>query len=175
SRMLAWVAAIPHWLYFTPLRARDALWRQVILWTSGLGIISACAGVILAFTQFNVRCAGLFWWHYVIGAIVGVFALTWVFSGLLSMEPWYWASGDSAGDGVPRELTGGTVDLAAFPSIDPSGLRQLSHDLKEIEFRRIQGDPYFIVRTGDGRASIVSAISLQPRHEGFSIESILQR
>src|SRR5207249_6969632 len=35
SRALSWVSAIPHWLYFTPLRAQQQLWRQVVLWTSG--------------------------------------------------------------------------------------------------------------------------------------------
>ena len=35
TRMLAWVAAIPHWMYFTPLRVRDSLWNSVVLWTSG--------------------------------------------------------------------------------------------------------------------------------------------
>jgi hypothetical protein len=175
SRMLAWIAAIPHWLYFTPLRARDALWRQVILWTSGLGIISACAGVILAFTQFNIRYAGLFWWHYVTGAIVGVFALTWVFSGLLSMEPWSWASGDGAGDDVPAALAGGVVDLASFPSIDASTWQATApREIKEIEFRRIQGDAYYIVRTSQRQPTIVSASTLIPR-EPFSIDSILQR
>src|SRR5580765_1183977 len=76
TRALAWIAAIPHWLYFTPLRVNDALWRQVILWTSGLGIVSALAGVMLSLSQVRVRYAGLFRWHYVSGALVGVFALT---------------------------------------------------------------------------------------------------
>src|SRR6266516_3441182 len=32
SRGLAWFAAIPHWMYFTPLRVKGETWRQVVLW-----------------------------------------------------------------------------------------------------------------------------------------------
>ena len=39
SRALAWFAAIPHWMYFAPLRANGPVWRQVVLWTSGVGAI----------------------------------------------------------------------------------------------------------------------------------------
>src|SRR5437773_2479579 len=31
---------------------------------------------------------GWFYWHHVVGLLFGVLALTWVFSGLLSMNPW---------------------------------------------------------------------------------------
>ncbi len=174
SRALAWVAAIPHWLYFAPLRLNDSLWRQVILWTSGLGMVSALAGLILAVMQFGVRYPGLFWWHYICGAIVGVFALTWVSSGLLSMEPWDWAGGERAGENVPRALSGGTVDLTAFPPIDASRWSG-SGALKEIEFHRIQDAPYLVTRAADRRATVILPASFQTKAEDFSIESIEKR
>ena len=36
SRTLAWVAAIPHWLYFRGLRTQPLLWRNTVLWLSGI-------------------------------------------------------------------------------------------------------------------------------------------
>jgi len=174
TRALAWVAAIPHWLYFTPLRVNDALWRQVILWTSGLGIVSALAGVILSISQWNARYAGLFRWHYLAGLLVGVFALTWVFSGMLSMEPWFWASGDSAGDDIPASLSGGATDLSAFPPIDADRWRQAGV-FKEVEFRRIQDQPYYVVRGDGGGSTLLAAASLQPKNDFFDDESILPR
>ena len=176
SRALAWIAAIPHWLYFAPLRLNDRLWRQVILWSSGLGVVSALAGLMLAVTQFKVRYGGLFWWHYTTGAIVGVFALTWVFSGLLSMEPWYWASSDEGPSEVPRALSGGSLDLSAFPPIDPARLREAAPDgVKEIDFRRIQDEPFYVIRRATSRPAAVAAGSLVPRREFFAIDSILRR
>ncbi|HSU89170.1 MAG TPA: PepSY domain-containing protein, partial [Terriglobia bacterium] len=72
NRALAWVAAIPHWMYFAPLRAKNQTWRQVVLWTSGVGTVLALLGIILSMTQFSTRYAGLMRWHYVTGTIFGV-------------------------------------------------------------------------------------------------------
>src|SRR5262249_46933814 len=49
SRALAWVAAIPHWMYFMPLRIKDDLWRKIVLWTSGVGGVLALLGIVLSF------------------------------------------------------------------------------------------------------------------------------
>ncbi len=116
SRALAWVAAIPHWMYFAPLRVKDDLWRQVVLWTSGVGGILALLGIILAFTQFPVRYSGVMRWHYVTGTFFGIFTLTWVFSGWLSMEPYVWASGGGTGYRIPQALSGGPIELTSFPA-----------------------------------------------------------
>src|SRR5262249_8120001 len=79
SRALAWLAAIPHWMYFVPLRQNGPLWRQVVLWTSGIATVLAALGIILGFTQYSTRYAGIMRWHYVTGIAFGVFSLTWVF------------------------------------------------------------------------------------------------
>src|SRR5207245_10032173 len=38
SRLAASFGAIPHWLYFPPLRKHGSLWRKFILWAFGIGI-----------------------------------------------------------------------------------------------------------------------------------------
>lgn len=190
SRALAWIAAIPHWLYFAPLRVNDALWRQVVLWTSGLGALTALVGIVLAVIQFApsapfrlnrmgsyVPYAGLMRWHYVAGVIFGAFALTWVFSGLLSMEPWDWASSGSSSSSIPQALGGGSLDLSLFPPIDAAVWDGTTRDqaVKEIELRRLQGEPYYVLRNEGATPLLMAAQSLQPRREGFSLDSILQR
>ena len=35
SRLGAYVGAIPHWLYFTPLRKHGPEWSRVVIWSSG--------------------------------------------------------------------------------------------------------------------------------------------
>ena len=94
GRRLAWIAAIPHWLYFAPLRLNDGLWRQVVLWTSGLGCVLALVGITLGLLQFSPSrpfrfkrvlsyspYTGWMRWHYITGVVFGIFTLTWVFSG----------------------------------------------------------------------------------------------
>src|SRR5262245_37704943 len=41
SRALAWIAAIPHWLYFRSLRVKDGAWRALVIGASGTGCILA--------------------------------------------------------------------------------------------------------------------------------------
>jgi hypothetical protein len=169
GRALAWVAAIPHWVYLEAIRTRPQVWRQVILWLSGVGIISALLGLILGIIQYRRRpphipYAGWMRWHYITGVIFGVFTLTWVFSGFLSMEPWFWASDGGLGAGMEESLAGGSLDLAKFPSALPNVA-----GVKEVEYLTIQGESYY--RT----PQLVSASSLQVRTAPFTTDSLLQR
>jgi hypothetical protein len=179
DRALAWVAAIPHWLYFRSLRVNDPVWRQVVLWASGLGCVLAILGLVLGIVQYRRRSphipyTGWMRWHYITGVIFGILTLTWVFSGLLSMEPFEWFVG--GGLSLERDTLGGSLDLASFPPIDPIALRGLLEGTpaKEVEYIRIQGEPYFVVQT-DSERLLIEGGSLKIRREPFSTESLLAR
>ena len=176
SRALAWIGAIPHWFYFTALRGNQPRWYDVVVWTSTLGCLLAVIGLVLAVTQFRWRgprggtrspagrraripCAGWMRWHYLTGVVFGLVTLTWVFSGLLSMEPYAWTA--ARGLDVPRDaLSGGPLDLARFPTFDAGAWGRIAggRPVKEIELLRIQDDPYYAMRVG--------ARSTDPRHVG---------
>lgn len=177
TRALAWVAAIPHWLYFAPLRLNGPVWRQAVLWTAGVGAVLTLLGMILAFTQFSTKYTGLMRWHYITGIIFGVFCLTFAFSGMLSMEPFYWASSGGTGNRINQTLAGGVLDLTAFPAADPSKWSQVlpGRPVKEIEFRRIQGQPFYLVRDDKPEPLLVSANSMEIRREPFPMDSIMSR
>jgi hypothetical protein len=176
SRSLAWIAAIPHWLYLTPLRVRDRLWTNVVLWTSGLGTVAVLGGLILAVTQYRVRYSGLMRWHYVSGVTFGIVALTWVFSGWLSMEPGRWADSRAPSIDVARALSGGPLNLARFPSFDLDAWDRLlsGRPIKELELCWLQGEPYYVVH-GEAPAAVVAAQPLRVRADAFPLESILDR
>lgn len=98
DRLLAWLGAIPHWLYFLPLRADRALWSTTVVTLASVGVVFVALGLVLMFTQLRWRhwpklaraipYRGLMKWHYMLGVGFGWCVLTWVFSGLLSMEPY---------------------------------------------------------------------------------------
>jgi hypothetical protein len=162
-------------MYLRALRTKPQLWRQIVLWTSGLGAISVLFGLVLAVIQYrrkapHIPYTGWLRWHYITGAIFGVFTLTWVFSGFLSMEPWYWASDGGLGAGMTEELQGGPLDLRKFTT----GLPQVA-DARQVEFVTIQGDSYYRVQTGDPKPLLVSAATLQEKSEHFSIDSLIER
>ncbi len=94
QRFWNYFGAVVHWLYPTVLRQHDGLWFQVVVWLSVLGLFLVGLGLYVGWGQFKKRRSGrrspyrgaaLF--HHYAGLIMGVFMLTWVGSGLLSMNP----------------------------------------------------------------------------------------
>jgi hypothetical protein len=136
-------------------------------------------------------------WHYLTGAVFGVFTLTWVFSGLMSMEPFEWTRAE--GLDVPRDVfSGGALDLGQFPPLDGALLTAAleGRAVKELELLRIQDAPYYLARLASPDASggpdrqhqpyplaadagsseiLIDASTLHVRHEPFSVESLLAR
>jgi len=55
SRLGAYAGAIPHWLYFTPLRRNGARWSQIVIWSSGIGTISAILGIVVGVWMYSPR------------------------------------------------------------------------------------------------------------------------
>ena len=159
ARGLAWVSTIPHWFYFTALRDNQPLWLGFVVWTSAAACVLALLGVILSITQLRkvrpfslpkaIPYSGPMRWHYITGAVFGVFTLTWAFSGLVSMEPWAWTNAESNGIQVRRDtFTGGSPDLAQFAAMDAATWQRLlgGRGIKEVEFARIQDEHYYVVR-----------------------------
>ena len=95
SRFLAWIGVVPHWLYPTLLRQNGPLWSQIVVWTSVVGTFLTVTGLYVGIARFKKRkngrwspFLGWWYWHHIIGLVFGVLTLTWVFSGLMTMNPW---------------------------------------------------------------------------------------
>ena len=207
DRTLAWVGVIPHWMYFSWLRVNQPLWYRIVVWTSAVSCAVAVLGLVLGVTQWRrtrpfrlsaaVPYAGWMRWHYLTGAVFGVFALTWAFSGLLSMEPFEWTN--AAGLEVDDEtFTGGPLDLSRFPAVDAASWVGIAtgRAIKEVELARIQDEPYYVVHLDTperrlraerlhqpyyvtGRAErdrlLVAAATMRVREQPFSVESLMTR
>jgi hypothetical protein len=183
SRALAWVSAIPHWLYFESLRSNGLRWTRVVLWTSGIGTVLALTGIVLSVVQYSRRrphipYAGWMRWHYITGTIFGVFTLTWVLSGFLSMEPWDWASEGGLGEGMREAFSGGSLDLTRFPEMNADSWTAVfkeipARKMKEVEFLRIGGDPYYMIRSDGYDPVLAAAQPLEIRRELFSVDSLI--
>jgi len=144
SRLGAYFGAIPHWLYFTPLRTNGRLWSRIVIWASGIGAAAALLGLVIgvwvALPSKRIPYAGQKRWHTILGLIFGLFACTWAFSGMLSMEPFSFSAG-------PQEL-GGRIQQALrgrhFKSLDRA-LADAGPGAKEIDFMKIPEDPAHIL------------------------------
>src|SRR5262249_40271541 len=93
SRWGAYVGAIPHWLYFTPLRKNGLLWTQIVIWTSGIGTVASIIGIVIGVWMYSpkkryrrngvptsIPYRGQKRWHTVFGLLFGLGAATWAFS-----------------------------------------------------------------------------------------------
>lgn len=205
SRMLAWFGAIPHWFYFTPLRVNQPLWYWTVVYVAAIGCVLALLGLVLAVTQFrpsrpfnlgrSIPYRSWLRWHYITGTVFGIFTLTWVFSGLMSMEPFAWTRAN--GLYVPQDaMSGGPTDLRQFATPDRAGLAAAlaGRSLKEIDFTTFAGEPYYVARASvsvadearsershqpypltfgrDGDELLISARSGQVRTEPFATDHI---
>jgi hypothetical protein len=96
ERFWGWLGAVPHWLYPTILRQNGEAWSQVVIYTSLVGSFLTVTGLWVGIARLRRRkdgrigspYKGLWWWHHVFGLFFGVLTLTWVASGLFSMNPW---------------------------------------------------------------------------------------
>jgi hypothetical protein len=95
DKLLNWLGPIPHWLYFEILRADTKLWTQVVIWTSLVGVFLTATGLYLGIVAWRpwrdgrlTPFRGWMAWHHLTGLFAGVLTLTWVASGVVSMNPW---------------------------------------------------------------------------------------
>lgn len=101
SRLAAYVSAVPHWLYFTPLRKNQPFWIRFATYTAMIGTAGAIVGVIIGAWMYSPRKRYRFTggipsrvpfrgqkrWHTILGLIFGVATVTWTFSGSLAFLP----------------------------------------------------------------------------------------
>ncbi len=182
SRALAWLGTIPHWLYFETLRDHQQLWNSVLVWSAGLGCVMAVLGLGLGFTQFRtvrpfewrraIPYKGLMRWHYLLGSVFGLVTLTWVFSGLVSMEPWAWTRVQGL-KVPPGTLAGSELKLQEFQLPDMLQLQLLTGSpVKQLEFARVLGAPYFIAGFVPVKADVGS--KRDRLHQPYNINGQLQ-
>ena len=187
ERWLAWAGAIPHWFYVTPLRRHQPAWYWTVVVVSTIGCVVALLGLVLAVTQFrrsspfsfrdSVRYRGLMRWHFFSGAVFGGFALTWIFSGLLSMQPFDWMQ--RAPLPVHRDtLAGGPLGIDGFPAFGASAGTALDAGgpIAEVELLRVEGRPRLLLRRNGGLAAeqMVDAISLQVVDTSMAVQEIIK-
>ncbi|MDM0058452.1 PepSY-associated TM helix domain-containing protein [Variovorax fucosicus] len=95
ERFWNWIGAVPHWIYPTVLRQFPKAWNQVVVWLAIPGVLLAATGLVLGIWQLFLNRTRWIpyrksWmrWHHIAGLVAAVFTLTWIFSGLMSMNPY---------------------------------------------------------------------------------------
>jgi len=165
ERFWNWLGSVPHWIYFTVIRSDAPLWRQIVMWTSGAAAIGAVLGIWIGVLRVRLRSRyasgritpyrGWMQWHHLSGLAGGVFVLTWLASGWLSVSPFGLFGGPDIGpDDLARYYGDGR------PGFDASVLvlrRMIGPSTKELQFSWLRGEPVVIGGGADGKRAFDAA------------------
>lgn len=173
ERAWNWVGAVVHWINPTVLRKNETVWHSTV-WTIALVAIAApLAGIMLGL----LRCAnhqrsgrpglspfrGWLRWHHTLGLFGGIFVLTWITSGWLSLDRGMIFSSDRPSLEQKQRLRGMTMAEAA-QAVSLGYLRGLGSP-REIEFSAIGGHPLLVIRDGNPRSSTVDLVDAAGLHQ----------
>ena len=178
ARLAAYFGAIPHWLYFTPLRKRSQQWSRVVIWGSGFGTVAAMLGITVGLWMYSPSRSyrragspasfpyhGQKRWHAILGLFFGLFACTWAFSGMLSMDPLpklQEGAGDELGGRLAAALRG-TPPLESFAVRPPQTVLAAAEEnfgsgVKELELTSCAGEPAYLAVLRPGETRVIPAL-----------------
>jgi len=166
QRFWNWIGAVPHWLYFTELRRKASLWSQVVIYASLLGCFLTGIGIFIGVRQLAAQPAGR-WspylgfhlWHHLAGLLFGIFTLTWVMSGLLSMNPWGWLEGGGA-HSERAQLRGALPAGAQLKAALTALMNAAPADAVTLDLAPFNGQLFFIATGADGARRRLNASAL---------------
>lgn len=158
-----------HWLYFLRMQSVDPVWTWVVIVLSALCTVAAISGIVVGVWRWRFR--GHYrtgaktpyvepWmrWHHLIGLVAAAFVFTWIFSGLMSMNPLgvFSSTREAIDSGRYR---GGAVAVDGALG-EPAALLAAVDDARfkpvEIQWRRIGGELFAVLLDGQGETRIVS-------------------
>ena len=158
QRFWNYLGAVPHWLYFTQLRKDTDIWVQVVTWTSLAGGFLALTGIYIGIRQFLRAQRAKRWspyrgflvWHHVPGTLFGILVLTWVVSGMLSVNPWGLLEG-SSGEAKSEQLLGAPIPASELTSMVKSlPAYPLPGNVVSLQSASLNGRLYLVATSSNG-------------------------
>lgn len=161
----AWI----HWLY--PFRGNmfNAYWTDIVNWLSILGIAVTMLGAVVGVLRW--RFTGTYRngrhspypgtmmrWHHTAGLVFAAITLTWIFSGLMSMNPWrIFDSG--AAPLRAAAMHGGPLVLPAQPARVEALLAAAPANVRELRWTRTADHTLVQAKVPGASATLLDAAS----------------
>jgi len=167
ERFWNYPGSVLHWLYFTPLRALGPVWANIVIYSSLTALVLSVIGLWLGVARLRLSPGGispfrgLMRWHHIAGLAAGLFAATWLLSGMLSMNPWGLLAG-SGPDGERERLEGDAPDFAALGRTMATWRDlELPPGTTYLEAAPLAGELFVLAHTRDGQRHRLDA-NLRP-------------
>ena len=166
QRAWNYVGAWLHWLYLFRDRPVDPVWSWLVIVLSGVGVVSATTGTVVGIWRwrFSGRYKsgsrspyrdGFMYWHHIIGLAFAALVWTWIFSGLMSMNPGavFTPSGPRPDMAAYREAAPDHHHLApavVLPELYGAGFTPV-----ELEWKTLAGTPFVLARNAANQTRLV--------------------
>lgn len=148
ERLWNYAGAWIHWLYPFRGNAFDRYWTDIVNWLSIAGIAMALSGTVVGIMRWRFSrpyrsgartpYQGFMRWHHIGGMLFALTTITWIFSGLMSMNPW--RIFDLGAAPLRAEaLEAGAPPLAAANAAPSALLAAAGGGIRELRWTRAQG------------------------------------
>lgn len=159
-----WLGAWLHWLY--PLRGGivDAWWRDFMIYTSLAATVLSLIGIVVGCWRWRSRPyahgsrspyrQNWMRWHHWLGLVFGVLTITWIASGLFSMNPWKMFD-SGATRPLPQRLSVEDFANGSSPERALHCFQKAGFSPREMEWLTFSGEMFTLGRDGDGRTRLL--------------------
>ncbi|WP_231502186.1 PepSY domain-containing protein [Herbaspirillum sp. RV1423] len=167
QRLWNFAGAWLHWLYMFKNKPVDDVWTWTVILLSAGCVLLACSGILVGVWRW--RFAGRYksgsrspyqtgWmrWHHLLGLTFSLITLTWIFSGLMSMNPLGIFSA-----GIRPDIAAYAGGTPAGKRVDatPSAILQVLRDgdfhAVELEWKTLNGKPFVLARDAADNSRLV--------------------
>lgn len=161
ERLWNYAGAWIHWLY--PFRGNvfDRYWSDIVIWLSVLATIVALTGSVIGILRWRFRRPhlsgsrspyrdGMMRWHHLTGLLFAAVTLTWIFSGLMSMNPWG-VFRNAAPPLQTEAFQGGPLEISAQEAHPAALLAAAGGTVRELRWIRSLGRTWVTAHGDSGR------------------------
>lgn len=167
ERLWNYAGAWIHWLYPFRGNAFDRHWADIVNWLSIAGIVAALSGTVAGILRWRFRRpyrsgartpypGAMMRWHHIGGLLFAIVTITWIFSGLMSMNPW-------------RVFDTGAAPLRSEPLVLPPQaaapaalLHAAGGAVRELRWTRTPGNTVVLAQAADGRPLVLDSATARP-------------
>ncbi|MEK1906639.1 MAG: PepSY domain-containing protein, partial [Pseudomonas sp.] len=167
ERAWNWLGAWLHWLY--PLRD-SPWWAQIVIYLSLSATLMALLGQVIGLLRWRFAnpyrsgsrspyAGGFARWHHIGGLLFGLLLIAWIFSGLMSMNPWQLFASSSTL--APAAYRGGDLSVATDrqPLAETlAQFRQAGLLVREVHWQRVGGQLYRVAYDAAGESRLLAVV-----------------
>jgi hypothetical protein len=164
----AWI----HWLY--PFRGNlfQPYWTNIVNYLAIAGIVAALTGTVAGILRWRFRApyrsgartpypSKMMRWHHVTGLLFALVTITWIFSGLMSMNPW-----KIFDTGAPKlrmeALQGGPLTITSQDAAPQALLAASGGAVRELRWVRVLGQNRVLAYGAGGTPQVLDSHGAQP-------------